>query len=957
VDIDEEEYFSFSLSQKDTLIHKSVAETPLRGNPVVLQTQRKGPLERLPVSETTSPLMQVIRGVHVKRLSEYFEQTCDRRPHKTAVICGSSQLTYQELDHRANRLAHFLISRGLGKGHAIGILLERSLDTYIALLGVLKAGAVFVPLDPSFPSVQMTFITKDAGLLCLVTTSAFREKTSDLSCPVLELDQAYEALSVQHETRPEVRVDPSFLCYIIYTRDANSQSKRVAVSHASIVNFLRVVTPIYRLMRNDRVYQGMSIALDFSFGEIWPAWIAGATLVVGPPASQHPGHVLTKFLIEHNITVLCCLPTLLDTIESDIPSLRILLVAGDACPAYLLSRWLRKGRRMLKTYGPIETIVNVTWCELFLGHSVTIGSPFLTYQIYILDDQFRLVQDGESGEICIGGPGVATSSLNPSGNTNDRFVPNPVLRDRRITPCLYRTGDSGRITPSGEIEYLGLIDVQMKTRSYHIEYDSIARVALSQVNTAPLIVPPRTDMVSLKGYAATPPFGSKAISELEAETSKLSILNQKNFKSIYSHIMSDPLYRNSLFIMASAVVLGGLGFVFWIIIARLYKTEDVGIATTLISVMSLLSSLTLMGLHSSIPRYLPKSADKNELINSSFVIVTLATLLVSVIFLLGLQIFSPRLLFLRSNVFYVISFTIFIIFCSWNILVDAIFIAFRSAGNILIKSIIISVLKLGLPFALIAFGAYGIFASTASAFALGVLAGLVILLLKFKIRPSVVVNISLIKEISAYSFANYIVDSILNIPSLVLPVIILNVLSANYAAYYYIVSMFQSMLLIIPLATAQALLTEGSYNEAELKKHVKKAAATILLMLIPATAVMVFAGNILLQFFGKNYATEAFQFLQLISVSTFFTALLLIANAILNIKHKIKTLVMLNVMESTLTLGLSYAFISGKLVGLGWGWLLGQVIAGLVSLYFIIRNYSDAPQSRVSPGKVQRVFE
>ena len=243
-----------------------------------------------------------------------------------------------------------------------------------------------------------------------------------------------------------------------------------------------------------------------------------------------------------------------------------------------------------------------------------------------------------------------------------------------------------------------------------------------------------------------------------------------------------------------------------------------------------------------------------------------------------------------------------------------------------------------LPFALIALGAYGIFASTASAFALGVLAGLVILIFNFKIRPSISVNVSLIKETSAYSFANYMVGFMFNMPSLVLPVIILNVLSAKYAAYYYVASMIQSILLIIPLATAQSLLTEGSYNETELKKHVKKAIVTILVILVPATAIIVFGGNILLQFFGKSYATEAFQFLQLYSVSTIFTALLLISNAIMNVKHQIKSLVISNVIVAVLTLWLSYAFISGKLVGIGWGWTLGQAIAGAVSIFFIVRN-------------------
>jgi O-antigen/teichoic acid export membrane protein len=155
--------------------------------------------------------------------------------------------------------------------------------------------------------------------------------------------------------------------------------------------------------------------------------------------------------------------------------------------------------------------------------------------------------------------------------------------------------------------------------------------------------------------------------------------------------------------------------------------------------------------------------------------------------------------------------------------------------------------------------------------------------------------------------------------------------------------MIQTNLFIIPQATEQALLAEGSHNEAELKKHVKKAIAMLLVILLPATAIIVLFGNIVLQFFGKSFADEAFQFLRLISISANISALLLIASAILNIKRKIKTLVILNILAVVLRLGLVFAFISDGLVGIGWGWMLGQAMAGLVSLYFIIRNYSDAP--------------
>jgi amino acid adenylation domain-containing protein len=920
----DDNYTSFTLTQKNTQFQR-IPRSPRPEIPTVPETPQKIPTPHEPLSGSTSALMRIVKKVPVKLLAEYFEQTSERRPHTTAVICGSSQLTYQELDQQANRLAHLLISRGIGPSDTVGILLDRSLTTYIALLGILKAGAAFVPLDPAFSLEHVTFIAQDAMLRHLITTSTFRAKTRNLTCPILEFDQEYEAFSAQPANRPQITVNPASLCHIIYNLDSGNPSEGIAFSHANIVNFLRAITPVYRVTRDDRVYQGMSIAYDHSFEEIWPAWIAGATLVANPIAFHPSGHELTEFLIAHKITVFCCIPAQLAAIERDVPSLRSLFVGGEVCPEYLVSRWARPGRRILNTYGCTETTVTATWSEMFPGRPVTIGTPLSTYHVYLLDNQLRPVKDGETGEIFIGGLGVALGYLNRPELTQKRFIPNPILNDREMMPCVYRTGDLGRITPAGEIEYLGQINAPMQDRQIQLSQNE--QMALFYAKPIPL-----TD------YASVSQFETVLLPKIGTQASKPGILQR--IKSIYQQIMTDPLYRNSLFTIASTLILGGLGFIFWIIIARLYKPENVGIATTLISIMTLLSGFTILGLNGSLNRYLPKSTNKNELINSAFVIVMVATILACIIFLLGLQVFSPQLVFLRSNALYIISFSAFVIFCSWNMLIDSTFMAFRSASNILLKNTTVSVLKLVLPFALIALGAYGIFTATAAAVALGVLIGLVILLLHFKIKPSISVNFALIRETAAYSFANYVAGFMLNMPSQVLPIIILNTLSAKYAAYYYVASMIQNILQVIPMAAAQALLTEGSYNEAGLKKHVKKAITTILLILLPAVIITVFGSNILLQLFGKGYASGASQFLQLYSASTVFAALLLISNAIMNVKHQIKSLIVSNLVAAILTLGLSYAFISNKLVGIGWGWMLGQAITGVIALSFIIHNYA-----------------
>ncbi|MFF7631744.1 Pls/PosA family non-ribosomal peptide synthetase [Kitasatospora sp. NPDC008050] len=424
-------------------------------------------------------------------LARYFERTCDRVPDNTAVSCGAVHLSYAELDRRANQLARLLRARGAGPGASVGILLERSPEAYITLLAVLKSGAAYVPLDPSFPADRVAFIAQDAGLCDLVTTSSMRHRTHDLPGRILELDELTDQLIVQSADRPAVGIDPSAVCYVIYTSGTTGRPKGVAVSHANIVNFLQSVAPIYQVREEDRVYQGLSLAFDFSVEEIWPAWVVGATLVAGPTDDRRVGEGLAAFLVEQAITVLCCVPTLLTTIEAEVSSLRSLLVSGEACPPDLVRRWSKPGRRFLNVYGPTESTVSATCGELSPRRPVTIGTPLPSYRVYLLDEKLRPVPEGESGEICIGGPGVAIGYLNRPELTAEKFVTNPVAHDREQSPRIYRTGDLGRRTPTGEIEFLGRIDTQVKIRGYRIELAEIEEVLREDAAVENAVVVPR----------------------------------------------------------------------------------------------------------------------------------------------------------------------------------------------------------------------------------------------------------------------------------------------------------------------------------------------------------------------------------------------------------------------------------------------------------------------------------
>ncbi len=427
------------------------------------------------------------------RLSHLFEHCCDQHPDKVALICGAHTLRYRELDQRANQLAHYLRDQGIQQDDRVGILLPRSPHTYIALLAILKAGAAFVPLDGGFPVERITYIAQDAGLSAIITKTSLLDQALQAGCPVIVLDKQEKHIAAQPVTRPqgiEGKQAGNRLCYIIYTSGSTGNPKGVAIEHTSICNFVQVAARTYGIEAKDRIYQGMTIAFDFSIEEIWPGLISGATIIAGPEGIDRLGSGLAAFLNRMRITVFCCVPTLLATLDQDIPTLRTLIVGGEACPQHLVKRWSRPNRRMLNTYGPTEATVTATWGELYPDKPVTIGKAMPTYTIYLLDEDGNQVQQGAVGEICIAGKGLARGYVNQEEKTRQAFIPDPFNTPDNPSGRLYRTGDLGRIRPDGEIEYLGRMDTQVKIRGYRIELAEIESVILETPEIHKVVVTP-----------------------------------------------------------------------------------------------------------------------------------------------------------------------------------------------------------------------------------------------------------------------------------------------------------------------------------------------------------------------------------------------------------------------------------------------------------------------------------
>ncbi|MEW2913268.1 Pls/PosA family non-ribosomal peptide synthetase [Leisingera sp. JC11] len=422
-----------------------------------------------------------------ERLHHLFETRCDEfdalgDSDHLAVISKDATLTFRDLDNRANQLARYLLSNGLGPGDRIGLMFDKSAASYTALLAVQKIHAAYVPLDEGFPSERIAFILEDAGVDAVLSLERYAGCFSGIDVPAFFLDFA----APQIEACDTARLNPDELsgrgdeiAYLIYTSGTTGKPKGVVIEQASICNFVRVAAETYGYRPDDRVYQGMTIAFDFSVEELWVPLLAGAALVPTKPGVSLVGEELADFLRRRQVTAMCCVPTLLATVEEELPDLRLLLVSGEACPEGLISRWHRDGRTILNAYGPTEATVTCTITELLPGKPVTIGGPLPSYSIAILDpEEDKELADGELGEIAVAGVGLAAGYLNRPNLTARKFVPDCLNGPDNPSRRLYRTGDLGRINEDGEIEFHGRIDTQVKIRGYRIELTEIESVLL-----------------------------------------------------------------------------------------------------------------------------------------------------------------------------------------------------------------------------------------------------------------------------------------------------------------------------------------------------------------------------------------------------------------------------------------------------------------------------------------------
>jgi non-ribosomal peptide synthetase-like protein len=452
-------------------------------------------------------------------LNELFETRAALTPSAVAVICGNERLTYAALEARANQVANYLKALGIRPGDRVALLLPRSAELYICLLGILKSGAAYVPLDPEYPAERIGFILRDCEAQALLTFETLESKTSSFAGEVVCLDTKEKEVSSFSSEKPILAppIGPESLCYIIYTSGTTGRPKGVEIEHRSVCHLVRVEAQIFQVQQSDQVYQGFSIAFDASVEEIWLAFCAGATLVVPKAGMAHAGPELAAFLSQAGVTVLSCVPTLLATLEQDVPTIRLLILGGESCPPDLVKRWWKPGRRLVNTYGPTEATVIATYAELLPDQPVTIGKPLPNYSVVIVDEHLQPVNDGAAGELCIGGIGLARGYVRLPELSQQKFILSS--QPDSIPGRLYRTGDLARWTRAGELEFLGRLDSQVKLRGYRIELSEIEAVLMECPGV-------RSAAVSLHEDAGPTP---ELVGYLVPKTSSAPDLNQVRF--------------------------------------------------------------------------------------------------------------------------------------------------------------------------------------------------------------------------------------------------------------------------------------------------------------------------------------------------------------------------------------------------------------------------------------------
>jgi amino acid adenylation domain-containing protein/FkbH-like protein len=445
-----------------------------------------------------------------KTYARHFEEQVERTPQAIAVRFQKQELTYAEVNGRANQLAHHLRSLGVGPESLVAVCLDRSPELIVALLAIWKAGGAYLALDRSYPGERLAYMLADSRARLLLTRSNLVSELQTEGATVLCLDDAKQAASIAAAAtaNPAEAGSPDYLAYVIYTSGSTGKPKGVEITHRSLLNHNFAVARAYELRPEDRVLQFSPVSFDISVEEIFPSLLRGCALVLRDDEVLASTARFMEFAGRERLTVLN-LPTaywheLVDYLQTALmpPSVRLVIIGGEKASDEAWRRWkFRIGEtvKLINTYGPTETTVIATMHVARLDdETLPIGRPLPNVDTVILDAQLKPVAIGETGELHIGGFGVARGYLNRPELTAEKFIRNPLADKDR----LYKTGDLARLRADGVIEFVGRVDEQVKIRGFRIELGEIESILRSHPGLKEAVVAAREDVSGRKRLVA-----------------------------------------------------------------------------------------------------------------------------------------------------------------------------------------------------------------------------------------------------------------------------------------------------------------------------------------------------------------------------------------------------------------------------------------------------------------------